>query len=151
VVRRPRSLSAERVLLGAVALTLSLVASGCWLSRARADQLREGARSIVPPAASVVAQEEGDCVELAPSPSCVHVYFVTERLPLLERARALEKTADAGGWKLESKELLPGGANLRFRRGDLSAVAYLWSEERAAPCRQKPRKDCADVVMVERA
>jgi hypothetical protein len=147
----PRSAVSDSSVVG-LALALVLVASGCWPFRAaRADELREGAKSIVPAATSVVVEEEGDCVELAPSPSCVHVYFVAERGSLPERVRSVEAAARTGGWELASKEFLPGGANLRFARGRLTAVVYLWREERAARCREKPEKDCADVVFVERA
>jgi hypothetical protein len=98
----------------------------------------------------VVLEEAGDCVELARSPSCVHVYFVAEPEPLPERVGAVEERAAAAGWALEEKEVLAGGASLRLRRSGLAAVVYLWREDRAGPCREAPRKDCADVVMVER-
>src|SRR6266545_1209050 len=37
------------------------------------------ARSLVPPSSRVIAEVEGECVELAPSPSCVHIYFTGSR------------------------------------------------------------------------
>jgi hypothetical protein len=150
MTRRPRSLGGECVLGGVAALAFVLIASGCWFPRARSERLRDTARALVPPAASVVAEEEGDCVELARSPSCVHLYFVTERSPLLQRVRAVEERAGDAGWELERKEFLAGGASLRFRSRGASAVVYLWAEERAAPCREAPRKDCADSILVER-
>jgi len=143
-----RSVEAKAWLIGLV--TLVLVVSGCWPFPARVEALRASARSMVPPTSTIVAQDEGDCVELAPSPSCVHVYFVSGRAPLPARVRAVEETAGAGGWAPGAREFLPGGANLRFERGGFAAVVYLWGEERAGPCRQRPRKECADVVMVER-
>jgi hypothetical protein len=141
---------AEPVTAGVLALVLALAGAGCWPHRVRGDQLRDGARSLLPPAATVVAEEEGDCVELAPSPSCVHLYFAPERGSLEERVGSVEERARAGGWALERKEFLAGGGNLRFRRGDLRAVVYVWAEQRAGPCRERPHRDCADAILVER-
>jgi hypothetical protein len=140
----------ERVRAVAVALGVVLLASGCLFGRARERDLRDAARSLLPPGASVVVEEAGDCVELAPSPSCVHVWFVTEPGPLPHRVRAVRERADAAGWELERDELLAGGANVRFRRGRLRASVYLSREERAGPCREAPHKDCADAILVER-
>jgi hypothetical protein len=146
-----RSSTGEAALAGVLALVLALAGSACWPHRVRAEQLRDGARSLLPPTGSVVVEEEGDCVELAPSPSCLHLYFVAERAPLTERVAAVEETARRAGWTLETKELLSGAASLRFRRGGLRAIVYLWREKRAARCRERPEKGCADTILVERA
>jgi hypothetical protein len=150
VVGRPRLLSAERARTVIVAVAIVLVASGCWFGRGRETQLREAARSLLPPGASVVVEEAADCVELAPSPSCVHIWFVTAKAPLSARVRAVRERADAEGWELEREEFLQGGASVRFRRRGMMATAHLWREWRAGPCREAPQKDCADAVFVER-
>ena len=133
-----------------MAVAVVLVASGCWFGRGREEQLREAARSLLPPGASVVVEEAGDCVELAPSPSCVHIWFVTAKTPLPARVRAVRERAAAGEWELEREEFLAGGASIRFRRRGMMATAHLWREWRAGPCREAPHKDCADAVFVER-
>lgn len=130
---------------------IAMLVSGCTLTGSgNAGELRDGAHSLVPPGSRTVEEVEGDCVELASSPSCVHVYYVPEELPLAERVSAVERAADTGGWELTSKEFLPGGANLRFRRDGLEAIVFIWAGERSAPCRDAPDKECADVIMVER-
>jgi hypothetical protein len=126
------------------------LASGCWPGGAQSE-LRDGARSLLPPGSSVVETVEADCVELARSPSCVHIYYTAETTLLDERVRALEDAAASGEWRRTSKELLPGGASLRFRRGRLEAIVYIWTGERARRCREAPTRDCADVIMVERS
>ena len=151
VADRARRPSAESARSGIVAFAVVLLASGCWFDRSgREAELREAARSLLPPGASVVLEEAADCVELAPSPSCVHVWFVTGRSPLQARVRAVEDRAAAGAWELERKEFLQGGASVRFRRRGLMATAHLWREWRAGPCRETLHRDCADAVFVER-
>jgi hypothetical protein len=132
-----------------VVASIVALASGCWPG-GNADELREGVRSLVPRGSRVVANVEGDCVELARSPSCIHIYFIADALPLNDRVTAVEDAAEAGGWSATKKEFLPGGANLRFRRRDIEAVVYIWREERALRCREAPARECADAIFVER-
>jgi hypothetical protein len=87
-------------------------AAGCWPGGSSVESLRDAARSLVPPGSRVVEEVEGDCVELARSPSCVHIFYVAEALPLANRVRATEKS----GWETTSHEFLAGSADLRFRR-----------------------------------
>ena len=137
--------------VAAVSLVLLGAASGCWVLGGSGPRLRSSAAELVPQGATVVLEQAGDCVELARSPSCVHLYFVTPSAPLSARVRAVEDRASSSGWSLEREERATGGASLRFARRGASAVVYLWHERRAAPCRDTPRKECADVIMVERA
>jgi hypothetical protein len=132
-----------------VAAAAVLVLSGCWWGGSSPAALRDGARSLVPPGSRIVEQIEADCIELARSPSCVHIYYIAEAEALRERVRAVEQAAAAAGWRAISREFLLGGANLRFSRERLTASVYIWAEKRAAPCRHAPARDCADVVMVE--
>jgi hypothetical protein len=137
--------------VSAIALGLVLVATGCWPFGGGAGELRDGARALVPDGGRVLLEEEGDCVELARSPSCVHVYFVTERLSLAERVDAVEAAARAESWKLDRKEVLLGATELRLRRGRLRAFVSLRADAfRGGECPADRAKDCADVVMVER-
>ena len=147
---RPRLRSAQSACTAMLAVAVVLVASGCWFGRSREANLRETARALLPPGASVVVEEAADCVELAPSPSCVHIWFVTAKTPLPARVRAIRERAAAEGWELEREEFLQGGASVRFRRRGMMATAHLWRESRAGPCREAPQKDCADAVFVER-
>jgi hypothetical protein len=133
-----------RLLLACGALALF---SGCV--GPSADELRAAARSLVPPESDVVAEVEADCVELAPSPSCVHIYFLPPPRSREERAKAVEDAARTAGWEPVSAETFIGGTQLRFRRDGLKAVVGVWPAERSDRCRESPEKDCADSVFVE--
>ena len=133
------------------ALTLAVAALviGCspgWTSR---SELHNGASSLLPPRSAIVEEVEADCVELAPSPSCVHLYFLTPPAPLGLRTRLVEAAATTGGWERVRLEAFPGGNIAHYRRGGLDARVYLRSEDVIARCRRRPHRDCADAVMVE--
>jgi hypothetical protein len=68
-----------------------------------------------------------------------------------KRVSALRRAADVAGWQVTREENLPGGANLRFKRDDLTAVVFIWADRRAGPCREAPRNDCADAILVVRS
>ena len=144
---RYRQPMAARVVLAFAVLT---IATGCWPAwGGRAAELREGARSLVPSGTRVVEEVEADCVELARSPSCVHIYYFADQ-PFDERLRTLEEGATSRGWQTVSREVFAGGAQLRLRRNSLKASVFVLSDEGAARCRDVPSRECADVVMVER-
>jgi hypothetical protein len=96
-----------------------------------------------------VDEVAGDCVELAPSPSCVHVYFVTNDVGQGARATDVLRAAEASDWVLDRREVFPGGLQLRFHTDELKAVVSLGTDERARQCALDPSRECADVVMVE--
>ena len=123
------------------------LASGC--GGPSGDELREAARSLVPPGSEVVEEVAADCVELARSPSCVHIYFLAPAASREDRVAAVQEAAREAGWEGVRAETFPGGSQLRCRRGDLKAVANVGADERAARCREAPAKDCADSVFVE--
>jgi hypothetical protein len=74
-----------------------------------AAKLRDGARSLVPSGSRLVQEVEADCVELARSPSCVHIYYIADAEPLRERVRAVEQTAHDAGWSTIIREFAAGG------------------------------------------
>jgi hypothetical protein len=133
-----------RLLLASAVLALT---SGCIGPSGR--ELHEAARSLVPARSDVVEEVEADCVELARSPSCVHIYFLAPTLARDERAKAVQNAARAAGWEAVRAETFVGGTQLRFRRRGLRAVVNIWPEERARDCRDAPAKDCADSAFVE--
>jgi hypothetical protein len=135
---------------GGLVVTVSLVAllsSAC--SGPSGVVLREGARSLVPDNSQIVAEIAADCVELEPSPSCVHIYFVMLATPGSVRASAVRRAATRSGWTVSDEEVLSGGVTLSLQRDELQAVVYLWTGDRAAACEREPKRSCADVVMVE--
>lgn len=113
------------------------------------QELRNGARSLVPRSSVIVAEEAGDCVELAPSPSCVQVYFVMEEIDLKARGDSVVRTSRAAGWVLDSRETFPGGMDLRLHTAALTAFVSLSDIDQARACMAEPSRRCADVVIVE--
>jgi hypothetical protein len=133
------------------ALTAAVAALliGCSPHRTTGDELRTGAFSLVPQRSSIVEEVDGDCIELALSPSCVHLYFLASPMALGQRTRLVEAAAATGGWERVRLEVFPGGNIAHYRRGDLDARVYLRPDEVTVRCRQRPHRDCADAVMVE--
>jgi hypothetical protein len=130
---------------GAISILFTL--TSCSLSAPSRNELVNGARSLVPSGSDVLREEEADCVELAPSPSCVHIYFVADETMVSARIEAVDQRAQGSGWTSIKRENLPGGSQLRYRREDLGAVVSLWNR-RALKCRKAPHR-CADVIAVE--
>jgi hypothetical protein len=131
--------------------TLIAVAGGLILASCSgpgAEQLHNAARSLVPGGAAVVREREGDCVELAPSPSCVQLSFVFVT-HLTKRESAVRAAADAGGWRLDRREVLPDGVELRFSHDDVRAIVTLRPPDAATRCTNVRSVTCADTVSVE--
>src|SRR5436190_5780420 len=87
----------------------------------KADNLREAARSLVPPGGHIVAREAGACVEFAAFPSCETVWFRVRGRSLDERARLVGDRAERLGWEPTGSTGGDGGTILRFHKGRLSA------------------------------
>jgi hypothetical protein len=134
-----------------VALTLWAAALlvGCSAGWTSGGELRDGAFSLVPPQSSIVEEVAADCVELAPSPSCVHLYFLAPPTPLERRTRLVEAAAATSGWERIRLETFPGGNIAHYRRGGFDARVYLRTDEATRRCRRAPHRDCADAIMVE--
>jgi hypothetical protein len=123
--------------------------AGCsLLGPSRAD-LHAAARSLVPRGATVIEEVEGDCVELARSPSCVHIYF-DDGASLGERTATVRRLALEAGWRETSAEALAGGHDLRFERRRLRAFVSLKRQQSGRAWRTASRRERADVVMVEK-
>jgi hypothetical protein len=124
------------------------VVSGCFGPSAK--ELHEAARSLLPPGSEVVAEEEGDCVELARSPSCVQIYFIPSDAARGAPASAVLDVARDTGWKRVGAETFAGGSSLRFQRRRLKAYVSVGRSHDVVRCRQAP-KECADFISVERS
>src|SRR5215211_129517 len=145
VIGAPKRLTHSRRRLGAIVVLVAL--SGC--AGPREEELRVGALSLIPPQSAILKEHPGDCVELAPSPSCIRVHFVAAQVGLEQRTAALIETATQSGWVLDSRELLPGGTDLRFHREDLKAFVSLETHDQAERCPADSTLECADTVIVE--
>ena len=135
----------NRLLVGTLSLVALAGVSACGPSR---DELHDGALSLIPPRSTTVKVVEADCVELARSPSCVHIYYVGTGT-LEARTAAVQRAARDGEWTRTLYDVLPGGTQLGFRRDRLRASVFLELDDDAAACRTDPKRRCADVVMVE--
>ncbi len=113
-----------------------------------ADELHALARSLVPPSSRVIAEVEGECVELAPSPSCVHIYFTGSRGEE-DPADVLRQAARAHGWHETLAQHRAGGTWLQFERRGYDAWAVIWIDSIANPCRSgASARKCADELQV---
>jgi hypothetical protein len=129
----------------------SVTITGCSTQRGRATALDEAARSLLPQRAHVLLQGEGNCVELARSPSCIQAYFLADDPALGERVRAVQRRARKASWEIRRRERLAGGVELRFHRDRFNAIVTLRTDWfRRHGCDELRAKDCADVISVER-
>lgn len=140
----------QRVLAASAVGTAVLLASACGPFGESADEMREGAASLVPPGAHVIGRDDGDCIQLADSPSCHSVYFVGPSEALEARVDRARAVAERAGWELKKELRAEGGTFLELSRGGLEADVTLWADSRAVPCRKRPSADCADSVRVLR-
>jgi hypothetical protein len=114
-----------------------------------AEELHSAARSLLPDGVSTVAEVEGLCVELAPAPSCVHIYFVPATRSMPGRIAEIENLAVDAGWTVVRKEPLPGGTQLQLEKPRVQAMIYLQPSDDVTACQSSPRRRCADAVLVE--
>jgi hypothetical protein len=135
-------------LAGAVAAVL--LAPGCGPFGTSVDEMRDGAATLVPPGARVIGREDGDCIQLADSPSCHRVLFVGPAATLEVRVDLVRAAADETGWDLKEELRTEGATFLEFSRGELDANVSLWADFRAVPCRKRPDAECADSVRILR-
>jgi hypothetical protein len=133
---------------GAVAAVL--LAPGCGPFGTSADEMRDGAATLVPPGARVIGREDGDCIQLADSPSCHRILFVGPAATLEVRVDLVRAAADEAGWDLKEELRTEGATFLELSRGELDADVSLWADFRAVRCRKRPDAECADSVRILR-
>ena len=109
---------------------LGLGVSACLQTKGqrRAD-LEQRVQEILPPAARIRALGYGDCVELAPSPSCASASF---ELPIEDsgrRAALVREHATRNGWIVRHSGDAEGGWMLDLKRGGFTAAVFLWRPE----------------------
>ena len=140
-------------------VVVSLLLAGCAANPFSTDpeELRAAARSLVPAGASVGASRDAGCVELRSFPSCVIISLEVVPASWRARERAIERTADASGWRRTERRGGEGGTLLVYERGDLrasvsvSAREYFWRRHcqgRRPLAREDFFEDCADLIRV---
>lgn len=95
----------------------------------RQAELEQRVREILPRNARVRALGYGDCVELAPSPSCASAVFELAIPDSGDRAALVRTTATRNGWTVRSSEDLQGGWALDLKRSGFVAAVFLWRPE----------------------
>jgi hypothetical protein len=138
-------MSSRRILAAALLLGVSAVAlSGCAYDaepEPSTQELRSLTQSLVPTGARIVAQEDGECIQVAPQPSCVTVFFVLPGRSLAQRVDAVSSHAEAGGWSERDRSDGPGGATLYYRRPGLTASVALILRPKVS-CAGRSPSDC---------
>jgi hypothetical protein len=137
---------------------LSTGVSACVQSESqRKAELRKRAEEILPRDARIRVIGYGDCVELAASPSCAQVVFEMSERDSGARAALLRDEAERNGWTVTHSDDAQGGWSVFAKRGEFTAVAFLWRPEvYEVDCTDEPdpRSDtdkfCFNTLNIER-
>lgn len=93
----------SRRLLGVLGLTVlfagAVVACDQRSTDDRGGMLRAAALELVPPGSTVVATEEGACIQVAAFPSCVTTHFCAPATNFSEHVAAVRAEARKLGWE----------------------------------------------------
>jgi hypothetical protein len=97
-MERPGGL-ARVVRLGFLALgglVFTVACAGCQVTHgSRSAALHDQLQSLLIPSAVILDQRDGDCIELAPSPSCVTAWFELDDVSFAERERRIRERGRA--------------------------------------------------------
>jgi hypothetical protein len=95
----------------------------------RRTELKRRADEILPSEARVLVMGYGDCVELAPSPSCSKVVFGMDEPDSAQRAALVREEARRNGWTVTHSDDAQGGWSVFLKKDEFSAVVFLWRPE----------------------
>jgi hypothetical protein len=95
----------------------------------RRTELKRRADEILPSEARVLVIGYGDCVELAPSPSCSKVVFGMDELDSARRAALVREEARRNGWTVTHSDDAQGGWSV-FLKKDGSAPSFFFGGRR---------------------
>jgi hypothetical protein len=95
----------------------------------RRTEFERRADEILPSEARVLVMGYGDCVELAPSPSCSKVVFEMDELGSARRAALVREEARRNGWTVTHSDDAQGGWSVFLKKDEFSAVVFLWRPE----------------------
>jgi hypothetical protein len=134
-------------LLGSTVLLAAFIGAGisaCLQTKGqRRATLRARASEILPARARIRTFGYGDCVELAPGPSCARVVFDLGERDSKRRAEEVRRAAQAHGWEVTRSDDAQGGWSLFLERDGFRAYVVLWRPERYPPvnCRDDGVRD----------
>ena len=92
-------------------------------------ELEKRAEEILPESAQVRVLGFGDCVELAPSPSCSQVVFEMDEDDLARRAARVREEARGNDWTVTHSDDAQGGWSVILKKDEFTAVVFLWRPE----------------------
>jgi hypothetical protein len=95
----------------------------------RKTELKTRADEILPSGARVLVMGYGDCVELAPSPSCSQVVFEMNEDDSARRAARVREEARGNGWTVTHSDDAQGGWSVFLKKDEFTAVVFLWRPE----------------------
>jgi hypothetical protein len=95
----------------------------------RRTELKRRADEILPSEARVLVMGYGDCVELAPSPSCSQVVFEMDEDDSARRAARVREEARGNGWTVTHSDDAQGGWSVFLKKDEFTAVVFLWRPE----------------------
>jgi hypothetical protein len=108
----------------------------------RRAELEKRTEEILPESAQVRVLGFGDCVELAPSPSCARVLFELPERDSARRAALVRDSAERHGWIVTHTDDAEGGWSVWLKRNEFTAVVFLWRPEvYEADCGGEPDPD----------
>jgi hypothetical protein len=105
----------------------------------RKSELKRRADEILPSEAHVLVMGYGECVELAPSPSCSRVVFEMDEADSARRAELVREEARRNGWTVTHSDDAQGGWSVFLKKDEFTAVVFLWRPEvYDAECKGQP-------------
>jgi hypothetical protein len=118
----------------------------------RRETLRARVHEIVPGGAHIRALGYGDCVELAPSPSCARAVFELPARDSARRAQLVRAQAETHGWTVTHEDNAEGGWSLFLKRPGYTAFVVLWrSNLYVKNCHvRRPPDECFNTVNLQR-
>jgi hypothetical protein len=95
----------------------------------RKTELKRRTDEILPSEARVLFMGYGDCVELAPSPSCSQVVFEMDEDDSARRAARVREEARGNDWTVTHSDDAQGGWSVILKKDEFTAVVFLWRPE----------------------
>jgi hypothetical protein len=136
------------VFLALGVLVFTPMGAGCQLTEgSRSAALHDELRSLLVPSAVVLDQRDGDCIEFAPSPSCVIAWFEMDDVSFAQRERRFRERARAQGWQLVDAWPAEGGVQLFFEREGYKGNVTLYKNTKVCGSRIR---DCRESVRIVR-
>jgi hypothetical protein len=121
---------------------LTWASSAHGVDGARSPELYARAYSLLPASARTLLRYTGDCIPLAPSPSCADLYFALPHTTYRQREEIMKRKAALSGWRLTRTQRGPGGLQLFYRRANYTATVALFVDlkicgSRVRTCREE--------------